>query len=315
MNAAPFISICIPAYKRIDFLQRLLDSIAIQTYGDYEVVITDDSPDDSVSLFVEKYADLKSVQYIRNKKSLGTPENWNEAIRNATGKWIKLMHDDDWFADKNALQLFYDEALKNKASSFIFCAYTNVNLAIKSNETVHLNRIAKFLLRKSPLNLFKKQFIGPPSCTLIRKDTDVFYDNKFKWVVDFEFYIRCLLKVKRFCYINQPLVNIGLNDDQVTKYSFRVPEVEIPENQMLVEKLGFQILRNIFVYDYYWRFYRNLGIRDQMDVKKYFDKDLHPWLLQMIRMQSKVSPSILRIGIFSKFLMCWSYLISFRKNI
>ena len=33
----PIISICIPAFKRIEYLRRLLDSIAIQTFTDYEV--------------------------------------------------------------------------------------------------------------------------------------------------------------------------------------------------------------------------------------------------------------------------------------
>ena len=44
----PLISICIPAYKRAAFIKRLLDSIAIQSFQDYEVVITDDSPGDDV---------------------------------------------------------------------------------------------------------------------------------------------------------------------------------------------------------------------------------------------------------------------------
>ena len=39
------ISICIPAYKHPDFLKRLLDSISIQSFRDFEVIISDDSPD------------------------------------------------------------------------------------------------------------------------------------------------------------------------------------------------------------------------------------------------------------------------------
>ena len=50
MHESPLISICIPAYKRIDYLQKLLDSISIQTFKDYEVIVTDDSPDESVEI-------------------------------------------------------------------------------------------------------------------------------------------------------------------------------------------------------------------------------------------------------------------------
>ena len=55
----PFFSICIPAYKNTDYLKRLLDSISIQTFRDFEVIITDDSPDETVSTFINNYNAIK----------------------------------------------------------------------------------------------------------------------------------------------------------------------------------------------------------------------------------------------------------------
>ena len=310
MTDSPFISICIPAYKRIEFLHRLFDSISIQTFKDYEIIITDDSPDESVKLLIQKYANLENVRYYRNQKTLGTPENWNEAIRRATGKWIKMMHDDDWFNEENALQLFYETAMKNPSFSFLFSAYNNVDEFSNLKTPVGLNWWGNFLLKQSPLNLFKKQFIGNPSCTFITRDINLYYDNEFKWVVDFEYYIRCLKKVKKYYYIREKLVNVGLNKDQVTKYSFRVAEVEIPENHLMIEKMGFHILRNVFVYDYYWRLYRNLEIRSLSDIQKYYDKPLHPFLRRMVNFQRKIPVGILKTRIFSKTFMFLNYLLS-----
>ena len=314
MPEFPLISICIPAYKRIDYLQKLLDSISIQTYKDYEVIVTDDSPDESVGNFVKNFISIKNIRYYKNLKVLGTPENWNESIRKAKGKWIKLMHDDDWFVDENSLKIFYEATLKNTDCSFIFAAHNNVNEKSNFQETVRLNWWKSFLLNQSPLNLFNKQFVGSPSTTLIRRDIDLFYDSSFKWVVDFEYYIRCLRRRKRYYYIRAIIINVGLNEEQVTKTSFRVPEIEIPENHLMIEKMGFQILRNIFVYDYYWRLYRNLEIRNVEDIRKYYDKPLHPLLKQMINFQKKISGSILKLGSFSKLFMFQNYfLISFHK--
>src|SRR5688500_14571649 len=121
--ASAVISICIPAYKNTLFLKRLLDSIAEQTYQDYEVIITDDSPDDIVEKFVQGYQKIPSIFYYRNPYSLGTPENWNEAIRKSTGTWIKLMHNDDWFSGPDSLALFY--AAIQPGKDFIFSAYEN----------------------------------------------------------------------------------------------------------------------------------------------------------------------------------------------
>ncbi len=310
MKESPFISICIPAYKRIEFLQRLFDSISIQTFKKYEVIITDDSPDESVQLFIKNYSGFENVRYYRNQKVLGTPENWNESIRRANGKWIKLMHDDDWFAEENSLQLFYEAIIKNVTCSFFFSAYNNVDESTTFKSPVYLNWWGNFLLQRTALNLFKKQFIGNPSCILIRRDINLFYDNNFKWVVDFEYYIRCLNKVKRYHYIDEALVNIGLNKEQVTNYAFRVPKVEIYENHLLIEKMGIQIMRNIFVYDYYWRLYRNLEIRSKVVIQKYYSKPLHMLLKQMIDFQRIIPYIILRNGIFSKTFMVMSYCIN-----
>ncbi|HUZ60328.1 MAG TPA: glycosyltransferase, partial [Hanamia sp.] len=87
----PLISICIPAYKHVDYLKKLLDSVSIQTFKDFEVVITDDSPDDGVKQLLETFPTTNNIRYYKNSKALGTPENWNEAIRKSEGTWIKLM--------------------------------------------------------------------------------------------------------------------------------------------------------------------------------------------------------------------------------
>jgi len=308
------ISICIPAYKRLQYLERLFRSIEIQTYKNYEVILTDDSPDESVKEFINNYTTIPDINYYRNKNTLGTPENWNESIRKANGAWIKLMHDDDWFDNENSLQIFYEATLQKPGCYFFFSAYNNVYENSNSKKPVYLKLEGRFMLWLSPLNLFKKQYIGVPSCTLIRRDIDLLYDSRFKWVVDFEYYIRCLQKIKTHYYIDKTLVNVGLNRDQVTKFSYLVPDIEIPENHLLIEKMGAGILRNIFVYDYYWRLYRNLGIKDEIDIKKNYSVQLHPLLKQMIGFQKKIPSKILKTGIFSKLTMSCSYVISlFRK--
>src|SRR5580693_3489003 len=100
MSMNPLISICIPAYKRTNFIRRLLDSICLQTFMDFEVIVTDDSETDEVERFCATYQSRIKLLYYRNPVALGTPGNWNEAIRRSSGQWIKLMHDDDWFSDQ-----------------------------------------------------------------------------------------------------------------------------------------------------------------------------------------------------------------------
>ena len=55
------ISICIGTYNRIDYLKRLLDSIAIQKYKNFEVIITDDSSNDSIEQYLKTIHLMKRI--------------------------------------------------------------------------------------------------------------------------------------------------------------------------------------------------------------------------------------------------------------
>ncbi|MBC7937190.1 MAG: glycosyltransferase, partial [Rhizobacter sp.] len=74
------ISVCIPAYKNADFLRRCLDSLVSQSFTGFEVILSDDSPDDSVATIAEAYKKDLQIIYFKNDPSLGTPANWNFAM-------------------------------------------------------------------------------------------------------------------------------------------------------------------------------------------------------------------------------------------
>ena len=309
------ISICIPAYKNVAFLERLLTSVSEQTFTDYELVITDDSTDQGVQNLVNSFNISQPVRYLRNNPALGTPENWNESIRQARGEWIKMMHNDDWFASPGSLGEFYQAVKQKPGCSFFFSAFQNVTEGTGQKEIVRCNAFDLFFLKISPLHLFRRVYVGNPSCTLIKKDVALYYDRNYKFVVDFEYYIRCFRKLKRYHYIDTVLMNIGFHDEQVTKYTFLVPEVQIPENIGMLGKFGNEILYNPVVYDYYWRMFRNLRIRKVEQVKEYHTGVVPPLLTQMIRSQALLPASLLKFGIISKVYMLGNYLVSlFRKH-
>lgn len=313
MSKSPFISICIPTYKRIDFLKRLLDSIAIQSYKDFEVVITDDSPGSEVEEFCNQYTQAYKIIYQKNPAALGTPQNWNEAISLANGDWIKLMHDDDWFSSEDSLQIFYNNIKNQPSATFFFSDYCNYYLQKELKENIHLGPFRKYLLNKNPATLFSKNVIGPPSVTLHKRDRSIVYDAKTKWVVDIDFYIQFLKKSKLF-HISQVLVNVGIGKEQVTQDCFRKREVEIPENFYLLNKIGIIHLQNIFIYDAWWRLMRNLEIKKPEDILVAGYSGKIPKVINsMISWQSSIPSSFLRIGIISKVCMFMNYILNFNR--
>jgi len=313
MPAEVLISICIPAYKGIDFLQRLLNSVSIQTFRDFEVVVTDDSPDDTVKELCQKYLGRFPINYHRNPVSLGTPANWNEAIGKASGQWIKLMHDDDWFADKKSLQYFADAIRAHPSSAFIFSAYTNNYLDTGKTRDFFVDSFRFRMLQKDPVTLFSRNIIGPPSVVLHRNNHSILYDSKIKWVVDVDFYIR-YLGDKKPVYINKILVNVGVGEQQVTHDCFRQRPIEIPENFYLLEKVGVNKLKNILVYDAWWRLMRNLEITQKEEIiESGYSGKIPRVISSMIALQRKLPRYILHAGILSKCLMVLHYIFNFGK--
>jgi hypothetical protein len=76
----PKISVCIPTHNMANkdfFLERALHSVRMQTFQDFEIVVTEHG----------KMA-----------------ENTNFAIKKATGTLVKILYMDDWLAHPNALE-------------------------------------------------------------------------------------------------------------------------------------------------------------------------------------------------------------------
>ena len=78
----PKISVAIPTYVNnllgVQHLKELFDSVKVQTFTDYEIVVSDNSPND----LVEKLCDDYSVNYKKNLTHVGMSANSNYVIDN-----------------------------------------------------------------------------------------------------------------------------------------------------------------------------------------------------------------------------------------
>ena len=167
---------------------------------------------------------------------------------------------------------------------------------------------------KNPVFLLSENIIGPPSVTLVHRTVTEQYDTHMKWRVDIDFYIRLLKQQKDFLYINRQLINVGISSSQVTNICINKPEVELPEGLLLLHKYGIQPLKNILVYDAWWRILRNVNVRNNEDLTYHTPYKEWPIAIQkMVEHQSKIPVSILRMGIFSKSFMTLSYLLNYRR--
>ncbi len=100
------ISVIIPSYNRKSTIKRCIDSILIQTYQIFEIIIVDDGSDDGTLEFIEKeYKSDKRIQIIKQNHK-GAQAARNTGIRVAQGEYIAFLDsDDEWLPDKLAVQV------------------------------------------------------------------------------------------------------------------------------------------------------------------------------------------------------------------
>ncbi|SDA66233.1 Glycosyl transferase family 2 [Lachnospiraceae bacterium G11] len=225
------VSICIPAYNNGTGVKRLLESIKNQTYKDYEVILTDDSTTDDVKKAVDESGVV--VNYTKNETRDGSTANWNKAIDKASGEYIKIMHHDDWFTDSDSLARMVRLLDENPEAILAFSG--TMQVGTEDTYSRHIKKEDAKLIREDWRNLYLGNTIGAPSSVIHRK-TDKRYDTNLKWLVDSEFYLQLLEGNKPFAYTEEPLISIGVGDDQITNSCINDSEVNIREYKYVYNK-------------------------------------------------------------------------------
>ena len=53
----PLVSVCIPTYNKARYLRKSLDSIINQTYGNLEIIISDNASPDNTEEIIKSFTD------------------------------------------------------------------------------------------------------------------------------------------------------------------------------------------------------------------------------------------------------------------
>lgn len=96
---SPLISIITPVYNVEKFLQQTIDSVLIQTYSNWELILVDDGSTDKSSEICQTYLKKdKRITYI-HKENGGQASARNLGIKNAKGDYITFLDSDDFYCE------------------------------------------------------------------------------------------------------------------------------------------------------------------------------------------------------------------------
>lgn len=96
MCAAPKISVLINSRNRVQVLQNCLNSILLQAYNNYEIIVLDDASDNPAEYQQVLTSGGYNVQLLRTEQPLGVAGSRNKLMREASGD-IFVFIDDDAF--------------------------------------------------------------------------------------------------------------------------------------------------------------------------------------------------------------------------
>ena len=264
------ISVIIPTFNRKETLKRAIQSVVLQSYTPYEIIVIDDGSDDGTKEWLKD--NYPNVKYIYQMNS-GVSSARNKGIKFARGDWIALLDsDDEWFPSKLKDQA--NEIELNPAAKFLHTNEIWIRNGVRVNQMKKHKKYGGYIFEKC-LDMCRIS----PSSVLIKKD--IFdeigmFDETLKVCEDYDLWLRFASKYPVH-FLDQPLIKkYGGHSDQLSKVddgieSYRIRSLKKIMNSGILNKKQKTITKDVLVkkmYIYAKGLEKRNKIRELNDTKK-----------------------------------------------
>lgn len=117
------VSIIVPVYNAVKYIETTIDMVSRQTYKDWELILVDDASTDGSADLIEKLVSSqgKRVRLIRKNVNEGAAAARNTGIDASAGRYIAFLDADDvWMPDKLQKQIAF---MEKTGAAFSFHSY------------------------------------------------------------------------------------------------------------------------------------------------------------------------------------------------
>lgn len=214
MPVIPKISINIITYNRERYLSQAIDSVLLQSFQDWELVIVDDCSTDKTYELISEYIKKDNrIKYFKNINNFGIAKSRNIALNLSVGKYIAVLDSDDYWSDNNKLKIQFD-FLSNGGYVLVGCGCNVVNG--RSEKKYELLKATKDSQIRNVF-LIKNPFIN--SSVMFLKDLTIDiggYDESLRVGEDYDLFLKLGRKGK-ISNINKILVNYRQHDQNISR--------------------------------------------------------------------------------------------------
>lgn len=215
-QAAPLFSVVIPTYNRAGRLGRTIESVLAQSFDDYEMLIMDDGSTDDTAAQVKVYRDSR-IRYDWTPNSGGPAAPRNRGIDRAKGGWIAFLDADD---------LWHPQKLETVAGVI---AHMPEVAAVCHNEYRHDESTGeRRLLCHGPYeeDFYRVMLIQgnrvSTSAVVVRREflnrCELRFNTAEEYAIveDYDLWLRIALHGGRFYFIDTPLGEYMIENDNLT---------------------------------------------------------------------------------------------------
>ncbi len=190
----PKVSIVLPTYNGEKYLKQSIESILMQTYKDWELIIVNDCSTDGTQQIIDSYAKKDArIRTITNAVNEKLPESLNIGFREAKGDYYTWTSDDNEYLPK-AIETMLKYMEQNKTTPLV-CTRCNI---IDENGEVQ-EQTSGYSKRDMLIN----NCVG--ACFLYRREAaeKVGQYNRKKFLVeDYDYWLRILFAYNQIGAIN-----------------------------------------------------------------------------------------------------------------
>jgi glycosyltransferase involved in cell wall biosynthesis len=209
---SPKISVLITVYNREKYLSACIESVLIQTFQEYEIIIVDDNSSDSSLEIARKYECIDSrIRVFKNENNIGQFPNRNKAASLASTKYLKYIDSDDKILP-SCLKLMYEKI--KIYSNFGVLTYLQRN----NNKILNEHKYSSFDAYVEHYFLGNTMLFQGPTATIFNKE--IFnlvggFDEDIGILSDTDLMLKIAAVSDVIC-ITEKLYDWRIHDEQVT---------------------------------------------------------------------------------------------------
>jgi len=242
------VSIITPLYNSEKYIAEAIDSVLLQSYTDFEMIIIDDCSQDNSVKVVKRYHD-KRIQLIRLEANNGAGIARNTGINAAKGRYIAFLDSDDlWLPNKLEKQINF---MRTKNLPFCYSSFY-----LMDDKGQDLNKYREALPKVDYRKMLRNNYIG---CLTAIYDTEalgkiLMTDHKKRQ--DWGLWLKILSKTKWAESIQEPLASYRLRNESLSHHKWNL----IRHNYLFYrEQVGFTKLGSLsrmFSFLFYYFHYK-----------------------------------------------------------